>query len=76
MFLYHLERGEAGASYGLNVAALAGLPSEILSLASSKSKQLEKEVTSRLSLESNVLATLKHVLHHQTLQASNVAFHE
>lgn len=62
VFLYHLERGRAGASYGLNVAALAGLPHSILQLAHEKSKQLEKEVSNRLSAESNVLQTLKHIL--------------
>ena len=44
VFLYHLERGEAAASYGLNVASLAGLPDSILRVAHSKSKQLEEEV--------------------------------
>lgn len=65
VFLYHLERGHAGASYGLNVAALAGLPSNILQLAHNKSEKLEKEVTGKLSSGSNVLQTLKYVLHHQ-----------
>lgn len=44
VFLYHLKRGQAGASYGLNVASLAGLPSNILQLAHRKSKQLEADV--------------------------------
>lgn len=41
VFLYQLERGQAGGSYGLNVAALAGLPTTILNLAQAKSKQLQ-----------------------------------
>ena len=49
IFLYHLDRGQANASYGLNVASLAGLSSGILQLAHSKSKQLEIEVQSKLS---------------------------
>ena len=41
VFLYQLERGQAGKSYGLNVAALAGLDSAILKVASEKSRELE-----------------------------------
>ena len=48
MFLYQLERGEAGGSYGLNVAALAGLPASILRLAQAKSKQLQQTVNSQV----------------------------
>ena len=33
--------GKAAGSYGLNVAALAGMPAEILCLAGRKSKQLQ-----------------------------------
>ena len=47
VFLYQLERGEAGGSYGLNVAALAGLPASILRLAQAKSKQLKQTVNNR-----------------------------
>ena len=47
VFLYQLERGEAGGSYGLNVAALAGLPTSILRLAQAKSKQLQQTVNKR-----------------------------
>ena len=43
MFLYQLERGQAGKSYGLNVAALAGLGSAILKLAAQKSQELENQ---------------------------------
>lgn len=49
VFLYHLERGQAAASYGLNVAALAGLPSSILQSAHYKSKQLERDVHGKVS---------------------------
>ena len=41
VFLYQLEQGQAGKSYGLNVAALAGLNSAILKVASEKSRELE-----------------------------------
>ena len=44
VFLYHLERGQAAASYGLNVASLAGLSDGLLRVAHSKSKQFEEEV--------------------------------
>ena len=40
VFLYQLERGQAGGSYGLNVAAMAGLPTTLLKLAQAKSKKL------------------------------------
>lgn len=45
VFLYQLERGQAVGSYGLNVAALAGLLTTILNLAQAKSKQLQRAVT-------------------------------
>lgn len=45
VFLYQLERGQAVGSYGLNVAALAGLLTTILNLAQAKSKQLQHAVT-------------------------------
>ena len=47
VFLYQLERGTAGGSYGLNVAALAGLPPSILKLAQEKSKELQCSVAGR-----------------------------
>ena len=40
VFLYQLEKGVAGGSYGLNVASLAGLKSSILSTAQRKSEEL------------------------------------
>ena len=43
MFLYQLERGQAGKSYGLNVAALAGLDPAILRVAAEKSRELEAQ---------------------------------
>ena len=49
VFLYHLERGQAAASYGLNVASLAGLPAPLLRSAHTKSKSLEEEVTRKIS---------------------------
>lgn len=47
MFLYQLQRGQAGKSYGLNVAALAGINSDILKVASEKSKELEAQCSRR-----------------------------
>lgn len=49
VFLYHLERGQAAASYGLNVASLAGLPATLLHSAHTRSKGLEEEVTRKIS---------------------------
>lgn len=54
VFLYHLEHGQAAASYGLNVASLAGLPSSILRVAHSKSKQLEEDVLKKTSTQSQL----------------------
>ena len=42
MFLYQLEKGRAGGSYGLNVAALAGLEKGLLRVAQRKSQQLKQ----------------------------------
>ena len=46
-FLYHVVNGAAGRSYGLNVARLAGIPSEILNTASKNSHELENQITHR-----------------------------
>lgn len=47
-FLYRVEYGGADHSYGLNVARLANLPTQILTLAAQKAVQLEQQVvTSR-----------------------------
>ena len=53
VFLYHLEEGQAAASYGLNVASLAGLPKTILHTAHCKAKRLEKEVVQKSSSSSS-----------------------
>ena len=47
IFLYQLERGKAGGSYGLNVATLAGLPTSLLKLAQAKSTQLHSATIGR-----------------------------
>ena len=64
VFLYHLERGRAAASYGLNVACLAGLPESILQSAHRKSKKLEGEVTRKaLGKEEDKADSLRQELH-------------
>ena len=45
VFLFQLEKGQAGGSYGLNVAALAGLDRSILRVAKRKSKEMEMATT-------------------------------
>ena len=40
VFLYEVVDGRASSSYGLNVAALAGISVDILSVAKEKSKQI------------------------------------
>ena len=52
-FLYHLVNGAAARSYGLNVARLAGIPSEILEKAAAKSRELEKLIATRRWVASN-----------------------
>ena len=46
VLLYQLEQGQADRSYGLNVAALAGLSSDILRVAAQKAKELQAAVYS------------------------------
>lgn len=58
VFLYHLEQGQAAASYGLNVASLAGLPDSILQTAHCKSKKLEAEVKDKISCKDMELRSL------------------
>ena len=41
-FLYHVVNGAAARSYGLNVAPLAGIPSEILNTAAKKITRIGK----------------------------------
>lgn len=48
-FLYRLVEGVAQRSYGLNVARLAGIPRDILEVATAKSRELEIEITSKRS---------------------------
>ncbi|EGC35137.1 hypothetical protein DICPUDRAFT_55353 [Dictyostelium purpureum] len=43
IFLYKLAKGICQKSYGLHVAAMAGLPKEIVAKAEKKSEQMEKE---------------------------------
>ena len=49
VFLYEMVQGRASGSYRLNVAALAGIPVEILSLARDKSKELQLGIWQSLS---------------------------
>ena len=49
VFLYQLEKGRAGGSYGLNVAALAGLEKDLLRVARRKSQQLKQATLERPS---------------------------
>lgn len=46
-FLYEVGEGVAHRSYGLNVARLAGLPKDVLDVASVKSTQMEEEANRR-----------------------------
>ena len=41
VFMYHVKDGPANQSYGIQVARLAGLPSQVLSVAEDKLKKLE-----------------------------------
>jgi DNA mismatch repair ATPase MutS len=43
VFLYEVIHGEAGASHGINVAQLAGVPSHLVSIALSKLQSLKQE---------------------------------
>jgi len=52
-FLYHLVNGAAARSYGLNVARLAGIPSEILCMAAEKSHELENVILSRRCIKNS-----------------------
>ena len=49
VLLYQLEQGQADRSYGLNVAALAGLSSDILKVAAQKAKELHAAVNSDIT---------------------------
>ena len=48
-FLYKLTPGIAHRSYGLNVASLANLPAEVISVAGEKARILEEETKQRES---------------------------
>jgi DNA mismatch repair protein MutS len=58
VFLYTVEEGHASQSYGLDVAALAGLPTEVLQLANHYLKQAEDT------------PTIKPLTHHQGTNTS------
>ncbi|EGC40238.1 hypothetical protein DICPUDRAFT_52102 [Dictyostelium purpureum] len=53
IFLYQLVQGAAQNSYGLNVANMAGLPNEILKIASIKSNEMKETITKRANLVNN-----------------------
>lgn len=59
IFLYHVETGPANRSYGLEVAALAGIPTEVLNLANQHLQTLDHQPT-------NVLPASSAVIEHQT----------
>ncbi|KAJ9075514.1 DNA mismatch repair protein msh6, variant 2 [Entomophthora muscae] len=48
-FLYKLTQGVCPKSYGMNVASMAGLPSEIIDRAEAKAQEFEKEHSTALS---------------------------
>lgn len=48
IFLYQIKQGPASRSYGLEVAALAGIPTEVLSTATHHLKQLEQSTGAEL----------------------------
>lgn len=52
-FLYKLTEGAAKKSYGLNVARLAELPSEVIAVASKKSHELEESVKQKAERRNN-----------------------
>eukprot|EP01135_Chromosphaera_perkinsii_P001577 Nk52_evm47s207 gene=Nk52_evmTU47s207 len=54
-FLYELVAGVAGRSYGLNVARLAGVPTDIISRAAEKSALLEQSVQQKLALSNSAV---------------------
>lgn len=64
MFLYQLERGQAGRSYGLNVAALAGLDAAILRVAARKSRELQGCGSPSSALTPQRLETFKKIVAH------------
>lgn len=66
VFLYQMVQGRASGSYGLNVAALAGIPVEILSLARDKSKELQLGIWQSLSSTSSSQCTF-----HELMNTSN-----
>ena len=55
VFLYQLQPGVAGGSYGLNVAALAGLQVDILRVARHKARQMEESTVQRWNASSPML---------------------
>lgn len=54
-FLYQLVLGVASHSYGLNVASLAGVKTNILKVASKKSKQLQQKLDSKRKMKADFL---------------------
>ena len=62
VFLYQLERGQARGSYGLHVAALAGLDHGILRVAGEKSTELQVAGVNSQSKESSAVETFRRIL--------------
>jgi len=55
VFLHHVKSGAASQSYGLQVAALAGVPHEVISLAKVKLLQLEKQREHHINIANNAV---------------------
>jgi DNA mismatch repair protein MutS len=53
VFMYHVNDGPANQSYGIQVARLAGLPSQVLTTAEDKLRSLELEASKSLSGQSH-----------------------
>lgn len=61
-FLYTLGEGACPASFGINVAKLAGLPDEVLSNAKTKSTEFEQQVDSSATDDEETEETTRAIL--------------
>ena len=60
VFLYKVEEGQASQSYGLEVAALAGIPAEVLNIANQHLKQVQKEAL--IETQHQLIITPQHAI--------------
>ncbi len=69
VFLYAVKAGPASQSYGLQVAALAGVPAEVIQKAKQRLLQLEQQAAAATATHTQQLPLFKYTVNHPVIEA-------